>query len=108
MDEENIGLENLDRERETGRANEEEEEAETSFTDDNEGSVLIIDGSNPGFTRVDDDFRRNNEEMRAADRDLGRSIGNIRTSITTGIKRHLREELGVTFKIYDKLKYTIS
>ena len=89
MDEENVGLENLDRER---------EEAETSFTYDNEGSVLIIDGSNPDFTRVDDDVRRNNEEMRAADRDLGRVIGNIKTSITTGIKRHLREELGVTFR----------
>ena len=116
MDEENIALENLDRERETGRANE-EEEAETSFTDDNEGSVLIIDGSNPDFTRVDDDVRRNNEEMRAADRHLGRGIGNIRTSITTGIKRHLRGELGVTFNkkdspsstlIYDKLKFKVS
>ena len=91
MDEENLGLENLDRERETGRAN---EEAETSFTDDNDESVLIINGSNPDFTRVDDDVRRNNEGMRAADRDLGRGIGNIKTSITTGIKRHLRETRG--------------
>ena len=115
MDEENIGLENLDRERETERANEEEEE--TSFTDDNDESVLIIDGSNPDFTRVDDDVRRKNEEMREADKNLGRGIGNIKTSITTGIKRHLREELGVTFNkkdgpsstlIYDKLKFKVN
>ena len=55
--------------------------------------------------------------MRAADRHLGRGIGNIRTSITTGLKRHLREELGVTFNkkdspsstlIYDKLEFKVS
>ena len=116
MDGENLGLENLDRERETGRANE-EEEAETSFTDDNDESVLIIDGSNPDFTRVNDDARRNNEKMRAVDRNLGRGIGNIKTSITTGIKSHLKEELGVTFNkkdgpsstlIYDKLKFKVN
>ena len=47
-----IELEDLDREQERQQANEEDE---TSFTDDRrpgDESILIIDGSNPAFTRV--------------------------------------------------------
>ena len=110
-----IELEDLDRERETQRANEEEE---TSFTDDRPGdeSILIIDESNPVFTRVDgDDVRRNNEEMRNADRDLGRDIGVMRRHIIHDMKQFLKKGLGITINkgdgpnstiIYDKVRFT--
>ena len=50
-DNENRELEDIDREREV----QENEEGETSFTDVGDESILIIDGSNPVFTRVGDD-----------------------------------------------------
>ena len=111
----NIELEDLDRERETQQANEEEE---TSFADDrpNDESILIIDGSNPVFTRVDsDNVRENNEEMRDADRDLGRGIGAKRRRVIHNMKQFLKEGLGITINkgygpnstiIYDKVRIT--
>ena len=111
-----IELKDLDRERETQRANEEEE---TSFTDDRrpgDESILIIDGSNPVFTRVDgDNVRENNEEMRDADRDLGRGIGVKRRRVIHNKKQFLKEGLGITINkgdgpnstiIYDRLEPT--
>ena len=108
-----IELENLDRERETQQANEED----TNLDDDRPGdkSVLIIDGSNPDFSRVDDDnVRRNNEEMREADRELERGIGAKRRVATHNMKKALKDGLGVTINkgdgpnstlIYDKLNF---
>ena len=112
MDEENIGLENLDRERETGRANEEEEEeAETSFIDDdNEGGDLIIDGSNPDFTRVDNDKPSTSGIPNAR-----RDAGDMKRSMTAGIKVNIKKWLGVTINkgegpnstlVYDNLRFT--
>ena len=112
----NIEIKDLDRERETQQANEEEE---TSFIDDDrpvDESILIIDGSNPVFTRVDgDDVRRDNEEMRDADRDLGRGIGAKRRKVIHNMKQFLKEGLGITINkgdgpnstiIYDKVRFT--
>ena len=84
-----IETKDLDRERKTQQANEEEE---ANLDDDRPGdeSILIIDGSNPVFTRVDgDDVRRDNEEMRDADRDLGRGIG-AKRRYETVFKRRAR------------------
>ena len=114
---ENIELEDVERERGTQQANEEEE---TSFIDDNrrpgDESILIIDGSNPVFTRVDgDNVRENNEEMKDADRDLGRGIGVKRGRAIHNMKQFLKEGLGVTVNkgdgpnskiIYDKVRFT--
>ena len=50
-----IELDNLDRQ-ERERESQTAEEEDTSFTEDRPGdtSILIIDGSNPVFTRPDD------------------------------------------------------
>ena len=109
-----IELEDLDRERQQVI-----EEEETSFIDDRgpgDASILIIDGSNPVFTRVDgDNVRGNNEEMRDADRDLGRGIGVKRRRAIHNMKQFLKEGLGITVNkgdgpnstiIYDKVRFT--
>ena len=104
-----IELEDLDRERETQRANEEEE---TSFTDDRPGdeSILIIDGSNPVFTRVDDDGPSTSEIPNAR-----RDAGVMTRHIIHDMKQFLKKGLGITINkgdgpnltiIYDKLRFT--
>ena len=104
-----IELENLDRERETQRANEEEE---TSFADDRPGdkSILIIDGSNPVFTRVDVDGPSTSEIPNAR-----RDAGVMRRHIIHDMKQFLKKGLGLTINkgdgpnstiIYDKVRFT--
>ena len=102
-----IELENLDRERETQRANEEEE---TSFVDDRrpgDESVLIIDGSNPVFTRVDDDGPSTSRIP------IARRI--LHKNIIYDLKQFFKKGLGLTINkgdgpnssiIYDKVRFT--
>ena len=110
MDEENIDLENLDRERLPDQTNEEEEE-ETSFIDGNHESVLVIDGSNPNFTRVDVDDKPSTSRIPDARRDAG----DTKRSMTAGIKVNIKKWLGVTINkgdgpnstlVYDNLRFT--
>ena len=105
-----IELKDLDRERETQQANEEDE---TSFTDDRrpgDESILIIDGSNPVFTRVDDDGPSTSEIPNAR-----RDAGVMRRHIIHDMKQFLKKGLGITINkgdgpnstiIYDKLRFT--
>ena len=97
-----IELENLDREREA----ETNEGGETSFIDDNPGdeSILIIDTSNPVFTRPDDDTLIPNPR---------RDAGVIRRHIIHDKKQFLKTGLGITVNkgdgpnstiLYDELK----
>ena len=106
-----IELEDLERERETQQANEEDE---TSFTDDRrpgDESILIIDGSNPVFTRVDDDGPSTSSDIPNARRDAGV----MRRHTIHDMKQFLKKELGLTINkgdgpnstiIYDKLRFT--
>ena len=105
-----IELKDLDRERETQQANEEDK---TSFTDDRrpgDESILIIDGSNPVFTRVDDDGPSTSEIPNAR-----RDAGVMRRHIIHDMKQFLKKGLGITINkgdgpnstiIYDKLRFT--
>ena len=110
MEDENIEMKDRARERETQQANEEEE---TSFTDDRrpgDESVLIIDGSNPVFTRVDAD-RPSTSEIPNARRDAGV----MKRHIIHDMKQFLKKGLGLTINkgdgpnstiIYDKVRFT--
>ena len=107
MDEENIDLENLDRERLPDQNNEEEE---TSFIDDNDESVLVIDGSNPNYTRVDDD-----KPSTSRIPDARRDARDMKRSMNAGIKVNIKKWLGVTINkgdgpnstlVYDNLRFT--
>ena len=105
-----IELEDLDREQETQQANEEDE---TSFTDDRrpgDESILIIDGSNPAFTRVNDDGPSTSEIPNAR-----RDAGVMRRHIIHDMKQFLKKGLGITINkgdgpnstiIYDKVRFT--
>ena len=97
-----IELDNLDREREA----ETNEEGESSFIDDRPGdeSILIIDTSNPVFTRPDDDSLIPNPR---------RDAGVIRRHIIHDKKQFLKTGLGITVNkgdgpnstiLYDELK----
>ena len=110
MEEENIGMKDRNRERyeEERRGNEQEE---TNIDDNRPGdeSILIIDGSNTNFKRVDDDEPSTSEIP-----DVRRDIGNMRRDITLDKKRVIKEELRATINkkdgpnstlIYDKLKF---
>ena len=96
-----IELDNLDREKES----ENNEEGESSFIDDRPGdeSILIIDASNPVFTRPDDESIPNPR----------RDAGVIRRHIIHDKKQFLKTGLGNTVNkgdgpnstiLYDKLK----
>ena len=96
-----IELDNLDREREA----ENNEEGESSFIDDRPGdeSILIIDTSNPVFTRPDDESIPNPR----------RDAGIIRRHIIHDKKQFLKTGLGITVNkgdgpnstiLYDELK----
>ena len=107
---ENIDLEDVERERGTQQANEEEE---TSFINDRrpgDESILIIDGSNPVFTRVDDEGPSTSDIPNAR-----RDAGVMRRHIIHDMKPFLKKGLGLTINkgdgpnstiIYDKLKFT--
>ena len=81
-----IELDDLNRERET-QANGEDE---TSFTDDRPGdeSILIIDGSNPVFTRVDNDGPSTSEIPNAR-----RDAGVMKRHIIHDMKQFLKKGL---------------
>ena len=107
MEEENIGMKdrNCERYEEERRGNEQEE----TNIDDGDASVLIIDGSNPDFTRVDDDG-----PSTSGIPDARCDAGDMRRALTYDKKRVLKEELGVTINkgagpnstlIYDKLEF---
>ena len=85
---ENIELEDLSREREA-QAN---EESETSFTDNGPGdeSILIIDGSNPVFTRVDD-----NEPSTSDIPNVGRDAVVMKRHVIHDMKQFLKKDLGL-------------
>ena len=103
-----IELEDLSRERES-QANEEDE---TSFTNNRPGdeSILIIDGSNPVFTRVDADGPSTSDIP-----NVRRDAGVIKRHIIHDMKQFLKKGLGITINkgdgpnstiIYDKLRFT--
>ena len=107
MEDENIEMKDRNRERyeEERRGNEQEE---TNLDDNRPGdeSVLIIDGSNPDFTRVDDD-----EPSTSGIPTIPRTDGNI----IHDLEQFLKKGLGVTFNktdgpnsalIYDNLEFT--
>ena len=111
MEEENIGMKDRNRERyeEERRGNEQEE---TNLDDNRPGdeSVLIIDGSNPDFTRVDDDDKPSTSGIP----DVRRDVANMKRDITLDKKTTLKEELGATINkgdgpnstlIYDKIHF---
>ena len=102
-----IELEDLSREREMQA----DEEDETSFTDDRPGdeSILIIDGSNPVFARVDDG--PSTSEIP----NVGRDVGVMKRHIIHDTKQFLKKGLGITINkgdgpnstiMYDKLRFT--
>ena len=111
MEEENIGMKDRNRERyEEERRGDEQEE--TNLDDNRPGneSVLIIDGSNPDFTRVDDDDKPSTSGIP----DVRRDVANMKRDITLDKKRTLKEELGATINkgdgpnstlIYDKIHF---
>ena len=102
-----IELEDLDRERQQVI-----EEEETSFSDDRPGdeSILVIDGSNPVFTRVDVDA-----PSTSGIPNVGRDVGVMRRHIIHDMKQFFKKGLGLTINkedgpnstiIYDKVRFT--
>ena len=88
-------------------------EAETAF-DDEETNELEWDDTT--FGDPDDDMRKNLDEMREADRDLGRGIGAKRRGITS-IKKEILFDLGYKLRkgdgkksaeLFNRLKLTMS
>ena len=88
MEEENIGMKDRNRKRyeEERRGNEQEE---TNLDDNRPGdeSVLIIDGSNPDFTRVDDDKPSTSGIL-----DARRDAGDMRRAITYDKKKSFKRK----------------
>ena len=103
-----IELKDLDRERQQVT-----EEEETSFIDDRkpgDESILIIDGSNPVFTRVGTDGPSTSEIP-----NVGRDVGVVRRHIIHDMKQFFKKGLGITINkgdgpnstiIYDKVRFT--
>ena len=101
-----IELEDLSRKRETQQAAEEEE---TSFNDGDK-SILIIDGSEPVFTRVDADGPSTRKIP-----NVGRDVGVMKRHIIHDMKQFLKKGLGLTINkgdgpnskiIYDEVRFT--
>lgn len=106
-----IELEDLSSEREVQT----NEEGETSFTDDRpeDESILIIDGSNPIFTRVDDSSTSGKPGGEIPN--VRRDAGVIRRHIIHDKKQFLKKGLGITVNkgdgpnstiLYDELRTT--
>ena len=100
-----IELEDLGRERQQVI-----EEEETSFIHDGDKSILIIDSSNPVFTRVDTDEPSTSEIP-----NVGRDVGVMRRHIIHDMKQFFKKGLGITINkgdgpnstiIYDKVRFT--
>ena len=90
------------------------EEEETSFIDDDRKpggeSILIIDGSNPVFTRVYTDGPSTSEIP-----NVGRDVGVMRRHIIHDMKQFLKKGLGLSINkgdgpnstiIYDRVRFT--
>ena len=91
-----------------------EVEAETAFDDEEESNELEWDDTT--FGDPNDDMRKNLDEMREADRDLGRGIGAKRRGITS-IKKETLFELGYKLRkgdgkksaeLFNRLKLTMN
>ena len=89
-------------------------EGETAFDDEEESNKLEWDDTT--FGDPDDDLRENLDEMRKADRDLGRGIGVKRKKITD-IKKETLFELGYKLRkgdgkksaeLFNRLKLTMN
>ena len=101
-----IELEDLSRKRETQQAAEEEE---TSFNDGGK-SILIINGSEPVFTRVDTDGPSTPKIP-----NVGRDAGVMKRHMIHDMKQFLKKGLGLTINkgdgpnskiIYDEVRFT--
>ena len=101
-----IELEDLSRKRETQQVAEEEE---TSFTNGDK-SILITDGSEPVFTRVDTDG-----PSTPGIPNVGRDVGVMKRHIIHDMKQFLKKGLGLTINkgdgpnskiIYDEVRFT--
>ena len=86
----------------------EDQQEETNVDDEwRDESIIIIDGSNP------DAVRANQEEMKAADRELGKGIG-IRKKGYTEDKKSLLNEMGIRINkqdspsLFERLKITVN
>ena len=97
---------------------EDEREAETAFDDrdDDEEETNELEWDDTTFGDPDDDLRENLDEMREADRDLGRGIGVKRKKITD-IKKETLFELGYKLRkgdgkksaeLFNRLKLTMN
>ena len=86
----------------------EDQQEETNVDDEwRDESIIIIDGSNP------DAVRGNQEEMKAADRELGKRIGTIKKGYTED-KKSLLNEMGIRINkqdspsLFERLKITVN
>ena len=86
----------------------EDQQEETNVDDEwRDESIVIIDGSNPDAVRGDQ------EEMKAADRELGKRIG-IRKKGYTEDKESLLNEMGIRINkqdspsLFERLKITVN
>ena len=70
-------------------------EAETTFVDDREEETNHLEWDDTTFDYPDDDIRENLDEMKEADRDLGRGIGAKRKKITNIKKNILKFKLNI-------------
>ena len=96
---------------------EDERESETAFDDrDDEEETNELEWDDTTFGDQDDDIRENLDEMRYADRDLGRGIGVKRKKITD-IKKETLFELGYKLRkgdgkksaeLFNRLKLTMN
>ena len=89
-------------------------EAETTFVDDREEETNHLEWDDTTFDYPDDDIRENLDEMKEADRDLGRGIGAKRKKITN-IKKNILFGLGYKLRkgdgkkseeLFDRLELT--
>ena len=95
------------------------QEEETNFDDDNrhgDESILIIDGSNPIFNRLDDE-EDVDLDIESRVKKMGKSDGKVKRYIIHTKKQFLKDGLGITVNkgdgpssttLYDELRTTTS
>ena len=106
-------------EQERGEQERSEQEEETNFDDDNrhgDESILIIDGSNPIFNRLDDEEDAD-LDIESRVKKMGKSDGKVKHYIIHTKKQFLKDGLGITVNkgdgpssttLYDELRTTTS
>jgi hypothetical protein len=106
-------------EQERGEQERSEQEEETNFDDEDrhgDESILIIDGSNPIFNRLDDE-KDANLDIESRVKKMGKSDGKVKRYIIHTKKQFLKDGLGVTVNkgdgpssttLYDELRITTS